>query len=86
MHVATDAGASLLRGVEVTTADVHDAAELEAVLPSETEDIYADSAFAGARASQAIRSRGGMPRFAYTHSWGGREARARLEAHTAAVR
>ena len=32
-HVATDQEARLIRGVEVTPANVHDAAELEAVLP-----------------------------------------------------
>jgi len=32
-HVAADQEAGLIRGVEVTTANVHDAAELEAVLP-----------------------------------------------------
>jgi IS5 family transposase len=85
-HVATDAGAGLVRGVEVTTANVHDAAELEAVLPSEPGDVYADSAFAGDRASCAIRSRGGMPCVVHTHTWGGPEALGRLEAHNAAVR
>ena len=34
-HMATDEGAGLVRGVEVTTANVLDAAELAAVLPSE---------------------------------------------------
>jgi transposase, IS5 family len=85
-HVATDEAAGLVRGVEVTTANVHDTAELEAVLPSEPGDVYADSAFAGDRAWQAIRSRGGMPRVVHTHTWGGPEALARLEAHNAAVR
>ena len=60
-HVATDTGAGLVRGVEVTTANIHDAAELERVLPSEPGDVYGDSAFAGDRAWQAIRSRGGLP-------------------------
>ncbi|HEX6016426.1 MAG TPA: IS5 family transposase [Geminicoccaceae bacterium] len=85
-HVATDEAAGLVRGVEVTTANVHGTAELEAVLPSEPGDVYADSAFAGDRAWQAIRSRGGMPRVVHTHTWGGPEALARLEAHNAAVR
>jgi IS5 family transposase len=85
-HVATDEGAGLVRGIEVSTANVHDAAELEAVLPSAPGDVYADSAFAGDRAWQAIRSRGGTPRVVHTHTWGGPEALARLEAHNAAVR
>ena len=65
---------------------MHDAAELEAVLPPEPGDVYADSAFAGDRAWKAVRSRGGMPRVVHTHTWGGPEALARLEAHNAAVR
>ncbi len=84
--MATDEGAGLIRGVEVTTANVHDAAELETVLPPEPGDVYGDSAFAGDRAWSAIRSRGGTPRVVHTRTWGGPEALARLEAHNAAVR
>jgi IS5 family transposase len=85
-HVATDEGAGLVRGVEVTTANIHDAAELEVVLPSEPGEVYGDSAFAGDRAWTAIRSRGGTPCVVRTHIWGGPAALARLEAHNAAVR
>jgi IS5 family transposase len=85
-HVATDEGAGLVRGVEVTTANVHDAAELAAVLPPVPGKVYADSAFAGDRAWRAIRARGGTPRAVLAHTWGGPEALARLEAHNAAVR
>ncbi|HEX6010552.1 MAG TPA: IS5 family transposase [Geminicoccaceae bacterium] len=86
-HVATDAGAGPVRGVEVTAANVHDAAELEAVLPSEPGDVYADSAFTGRPAERVIIGRGGRPRTVWTGVWGRRpEALARLEAHNAAVR
>jgi IS5 family transposase len=85
-HVATDAGAALVRGVEVTTANVHDAAELKAVLPAEPGDVYGDSAFAGGRPEAAIRARGGTPRVVHASTWGGPEALARLDAHNAAVR
>jgi IS5 family transposase len=86
-HVATDAGAGLVRGVEVTTANVHDAAELEAVLPPGPGDVYGDSAFTGGRAERAIIGRGGRPRTVWAGIWGrGPEALARLEAHNAAVR
>jgi len=44
-HVATDQGAGLIHGVEVTTANVHDAAELGAILPEAPEDTYSDSAY-----------------------------------------
>lgn len=60
-HVATDEGAGLVRGIEVTTANVHDAAELERVPPPEPGEIYGDSAFTGDRAWSAIRARGGLP-------------------------
>src|SRR5918997_300959 len=86
-HVATDEGAGLVRGVEVTTANVHDAAELEAVLPPEPGDVYGDSAFTGGAAGRGITRRGGPPRTVWTGIWGcGPEALARLEAHNAAVR
>src|ERR671912_485477 len=86
-HVATDEGAGLVRGVEVTTANVHDAAELEAVLPPEPGDVYGDSAFTGGPAARLIIGRGGRPRTVWTGIWGrGPEALARLEAHNAAVR
>ncbi len=86
-HVATDEGAGLVRSVEVTTANVHDAAELEAVLPPEPGDVYGESAFTGGRAERAVVARGGTPRTVWTGIWGrGPEALARLEAHNAAVR
>jgi IS5 family transposase len=86
-HVATDAGAGLVRGAEVTTANVHDAAELEAVLPPEPGDVYGDSAFTGGAAERVIIGRGGRPNTVWTGIRGrGPEALARLEAHNAAVR
>ena len=85
-HVATDQDAGLIRGVEITTANVHDAAELEAVLPDAPGDVYGDTAFSGSRSEAAIRARGGTPRIVHTGTWGGAEALARLEAHNADVR
>ena len=85
-HVATDQDAGLVLGVEVTTANVHDAAELEAILPDAPGDTYGDSAFAGSRTEGAIRARGGTPRIVHTGTWGGLEALARLEAHNTEVR
>jgi IS5 family transposase len=85
-HVATDEAAGLVRAVEVTTANVHDAAELAAVLSDEPGKVYADSAFAGRKAEDIIRARGGIPWTVGTGTWGGAEALARLQAHNAAVR
>jgi transposase, IS5 family len=85
-HVATDQTGGLIRGVEVTSANVHNAAELDAILPSDAGDVYGDSAFAGDRSAQVIAAHGGMARVVQTGAWGGPEALARLEAHNAAVR
>jgi IS5 family transposase len=85
-QVATDEAAGLVCGVEVTTATVHDAAELEAVLPSQPGDVYGDSAFAGRSTEAVIRARGGPPQVVHTDTWGRPEALVRLQAHNAAVR
>jgi IS5 family transposase len=85
-HVATDQEAGLIRGIEITTANVHDAAELESVLPDAPGDTYGDSAYAGSRHAAIIRARGGVPRIVHTGTWGGPEALARLQAHNAEVR
>ena len=85
-HVATNKGAGLIRGLEVTTANVHDAAELIAVLPPEPGDVYANSALGGDKPWKAIGARGGMPQVVQTGTWGGAAALARLKAHNAAVR
>lgn len=85
-HVTTDQEAGLIRGVEVTTANVHDAAELDAILPDAPGDTYGDSAYSGSRPEATIRARGGTPRVVHTGTWGGADALARLKAHNAEVR
>jgi transposase, IS5 family len=60
-HVATDQEAGLICTVAVTTANVHDAAALEAVLPPEPDEVYGDHAFAGSRPGGIIPARGGLP-------------------------
>jgi IS5 family transposase len=85
-HVATDEAAGLIRGVEVTSANVHDAAELDAVLPAAPGDVYGDSAFAGSRAEAIIAARGGRARIVQAGTWGGAAALARLQQHNAEVR
>jgi IS5 family transposase len=84
-HVATDEEGGLIRGVEITTANVHDAAELVAVLPSEPGNVYGDSAFASSRSERIITARGGSPLTVQTGTWGGPDALARLQAHNAEV-
>ncbi len=85
-HVATDQEAGLIRGVEITTANVHDAAELEAVLPDAPGDTYGDSAYSGSTSEAVIRARGGKPRVVHTGAWGGPDALTRLQKHNAEVR
>jgi transposase, IS5 family len=48
-HIATDEEGDIIRCVEVTTANVHDGTVLEALLPVEPGDVYADSADAARR-------------------------------------
>lgn len=85
-HVATDQDAGLIRGVEITTANVHDAAELAAILPVAPGDTYCDTAYSGNRPEGVIRARGGIPRTVHSGTWGGVQALARLKAHNAEVR
>jgi IS5 family transposase len=83
--VATDRAAVLIGSVEVTTANVHDADQLQAVLPSEPGDVYGDSAFAGRSAERVIIAQAGTPQVVHTGTWGRPEALARLKAHNARV-
>ena len=85
-HVATDQDAVLIRSVEIMTANVHDAARLEAMLPPEPGEVYGDSTFASARSDRLILDRGGTPMTVRTGVRGGLEALAALKAHNAAVR
>lgn len=85
-HVATDQEAGLIHGVEITTANVHDAAELEAILPDAPGHTYGDSAYQGSRPERIIRARGGIPRVVHTSTWGGPDALNRLQAHNTHVR
>jgi len=84
-QVATDQAAVLIRGVEVTTANVHDADQMQAVLPSEPGDVYGDCAFAGRSAERVIIARGGTPQVVHPGTWGTPETLARLKAHNARV-
>ncbi len=86
IHIATDQDAGLIRGVEVTTANVHDAAELAAILPVTAGDTYGDIAYSSSKSEVAIHSRGGTSCIVHTGTWGGAEALARLKAHNAEVR
>ena len=84
-HVATDQGAGLIRGVEVTTANKHGASELEAILPDAPGDTYGDSADQGDRPEGIIRAGGGRPRIVHTGGFGGAAAAERLRVRNAEV-
>ena len=85
-HVATDQDAALIEAIEVTTANIHDAALLDMVLPPEPGDVYGDSAFAGRNAERVIIAHGGRACTVQTGTWGGAEALDRLTAHSTQVR
>lgn len=84
-HVATDEAGGLVLGVAVTSANVHDAVELDSVLPAEPGNVYGDSAFNGSRVEAIIAERGGRARIVQTGTWGGPDALTRLQEHNAAV-
>jgi IS5 family transposase len=85
-HMATDQDAVLIDAVEVSTANVHDAARLDEISPAEPGEVFADSALAGRNAERVIIARGGTPRPVRTGVWGSPEALERLEADNAEVR
>lgn len=76
----------MIRKVEIRTANVHDVARLEAVLPPEPGEVYGDSAFASAGSDRLILARGGTPLTVQIGVWDGPEALARLKIHNAVVR
>jgi IS5 family transposase len=84
-HVATGQAAVPIRGVEVTTATVHDAERMQAVLPSQPGDVYGDCAFAGRSAERVIIAQAGTPQVVHTGTWGRPEALARPKADNARV-
>lgn len=56
------------RGVEIKTANVHEAVEPVAVLPLDPGDVHGDNAVAGDWAWRAIRARGGTSCAVHTHT------------------
>ena len=85
-HPCNTVEARLIQGIAVTTANVHDAAELNAILPKAPGDTYGDSAYSGSRPEGAIRAKSGRPRVVHTSTWGGPDVLDRLDAHNREVR
>jgi IS5 family transposase len=92
-QVATDQAAVLIRGVEVTTATVDDADQVQAVLPAEPGEVYGGDrrsaaghcAVAGRSAERVIIAQAGTPQVVRSGTWGRPEALAQLKAHNARV-
>ncbi len=45
MHIGTDESGIVIRGVEVTPANVHDSRKLKSLVSGEEEAVYADKAY-----------------------------------------
>lgn len=69
-HAATDKAGDIIRAVEVTTANVHDGAMLETVLPEDPGEVYADLGYDSQTNRTAVTAAGGQPRIAQRGGWG----------------
>ncbi|MEZ5932983.1 MAG: IS5 family transposase [Alphaproteobacteria bacterium] len=61
-HVAADKDTSLIDQIEVTTANIHDSRMIDAFLPDDPGEVYADTAYDSFKILELIKSRGGQPR------------------------
>ena len=85
-HVATDQDAVLIHGVQITTANIYDAAELEAMLPNAPGPTDGDSADWGQQdRADHSRSRWHCARV-HSSTWGGPDALEGLQEYSADVR
>lgn len=76
-HVACDEETTLIERVAVTPANVNDGRAGCAVVPKEPGEVYADSAYRGARFRAAVEERGGRTRVVASHVWARDEADAK---------
>jgi IS5 family transposase len=76
-HVACDEETALIEKVAVTPANVNDGKAGCAVVPEEPGEVYADSAYRGARFRAAVEERGGRTRVVASHVWARHEADAK---------
>ena len=76
-HVACDEETALIERVAVTPANVNDGRAGCAVVPKEPGEVYADSAYRGARFRAAVEERGGRTRVVASHVWARDEADAK---------
>lgn len=85
-HVAADADTVLVEVADVTPANAHDGRAGVMVIPDDPGEVFADSAYRGARFAEAVRVRGGVARVAPTHYWGREGDEAAAEAFAAHVK
>jgi transposase, IS5 family len=87
-HVGADADTVLVEVADVTPGNVHDGRAGVMVVPDDPGEVFADSAYRGARFAEAVRARGGVARVAPTHYWGhegDEEAAEAFAAHVKAI-
>ena len=81
-HVGADAKTALVEEIAINPANVHDGKAGGEVLPDDSGQVFADSAYSGETFRAAVRAKGGTPRIVATHVWRRNEQQsfARLEA------
>lgn len=81
-HVACDEDTALIEKVSVTPANINDGKAGCSIIPDDPGEVYADSAYRGARFRDAVEERGGRARVVASHVWARNEedAKARLKA------
>jgi len=73
-HVACDEDTALIERTEVTPANVNDGKAGCRIIPEDPGDVYADSAYRGARFRSAVEAQGGHARVVATHVWARNDA------------
>ena len=68
-HVAADRDTALIERISVTPANVNDGKAGCEIIPEDPGDVYADSAYRGARFRGAVAAQGGRAWVAATHVW-----------------
>ena len=77
-HVASDLNSDLVKKVRITPANVNDGVAGCDVVPDHPGEVFADSAYRGARFRAAVASKGGTARVIASHVWAKSEAEATL--------
>ena len=81
-HIGAYAATALVEKFAITPTNIHDGHAGPDVVPDDSGEVFAYSAYRGPHFAEAVRSRGGTPRIVVTGMWG-RDA-AELQARLAA--